>query len=147
MLPANLSARCRMGTFFPMGWRQYRYSALSSITDKSAPAMMLLMLRTHPTSRMRFEMLGVLRGVTSQTTARPGCISANVYEGAGDDDEVLYVERWSVREPMLDHIRSAVFARILLAMEMSDSRPEFVCYETGQTWGMELIQDVRRMPS
>jgi len=109
--------------------------------------IMLLLIRIHPSTRLRLELLAVLRGVTSQTAASPGCISVGVYEGIGNDDEVLYMERWSIRDLMIDHIRSALFTRVLLAMEMSESAPEFVCYEIGQEWGMELIEDIGKAPS
>ena len=105
--------------------------------------MMVLLLKIVPSPENRRELLGILKSVVGPSSIQPGCQTCEIYEGSLDNEAVLFVERWDSLSNMNDYIRSALFARLLVAMEMSTRQPEIQFYETAQVCGMDHVESLR----
>lgn len=105
--------------------------------------MMVLLLKILPSPENRRELLGILKSVVGPSSIQPGCQGCEVYEGSLDNEAVLYLERWDYLSNMKLHIQSDLFARLLVAMEISTTRPEIQFFEISQVFGMDLVETLR----
>ena len=104
---------------------------------------MLFLLKILPSPGNRRELLDILRSVVGPTSIQPGCLVCGIYEGSGEDQTVLYMERWGSLASIQRHIQSILYLKILAAMELSTVQPEVSFYETSKVWGMELLESLR----
>lgn len=105
--------------------------------------MYLATVKISPVSRKQQEILDILESVRGPTLAATGCLECSIYEENGEDHAIVYLEKWRFRAEMIDHIRSALYSRVLTALELSERQPEIGFYEIAGTEGMELIESVR----
>jgi quinol monooxygenase YgiN len=105
--------------------------------------MVIFLLKITPSAQQQREVLEILHHVEGPTSVYLDCLGCSIYERAGDSQEVLYLEQWNTLDAMYRHIQSAMFAKILAAMEMSTARPEVQFYEVSQSWGLDLVKALR----
>lgn len=105
--------------------------------------MVIFLLKVLPLPSKRRELLEIMRNVAGPVSVQPGCYACEIYECAGDSQSVLYLEEWSSMENLQHHIKSALYAKILAAMELSETRPEIRFFENPNVWGLELIESLR----
>jgi quinol monooxygenase YgiN len=105
--------------------------------------MLLSIVKITPVPGKQQEVLDILLSVKGPTLAASGCIESCIWQELDDDHTVVYMEKWNMRSEMIDHISSALYARVLKALELSDREPEICFYEIAGTQGMELIESVR----
>lgn len=86
------------------------------------------------------ELLGSMKGPLSGISDCLGC-SIAIEENNGK--EICYTEQWKSREALEIHLRSALYARLLEALEISKIAPEVGFYEMTGVGGLELIEDLR----
>ena len=110
-------------------------------------SMMLAMVKIGPSPGKRQEILDILLSVKGPTLAAPGCRACSIYEEHGEEQIIAYVELWQSPAEMYRHIRSALYSRILEAMELSTRTPEINFHMILRTEGMELIENLRSMPA
>jgi quinol monooxygenase YgiN len=108
--------------------------------------MILFMLKLEPSPLQRKKLLGLMLTIAGPTSAQTGCLSCQVYDGAGEDATVLLVEKWNKEEDFHAHVRSPIYSRVLVAMDLSEKPPEVCCLLIQKTWGMELIRHIRESP-
>ncbi len=106
--------------------------------------MMLAMVKIVPSPGKRQEILDILFSVKGPTLATPGCRACSIYEEQGEDQAITYIERWQSPADMYRHVRSALYSRILEAMELSSMTPEISFHMIMRTEGMELVENLRR---
>ncbi len=94
-------------------------------------------------SEKRQDVLDILASVEGPTRLKPGCLGCAVYEQHGDDRAILYLEQWRSQNDLQRHIQSALYLRVLSAMELAREAPEIGFHEVSQTMGMELIEAMR----
>lgn len=105
--------------------------------------MLLTMVKISPSPGKQQEILDILMSVRGPTLAASGCLECGIYEEHDEEHIILYLERWQVMTEMIDHIRSALYTRVLKAMELSVRQPEISFYEVSGRQGIELIEGVR----
>ena len=103
-----------------------------------------------PTTPERIEVvIGALRSVVGPSLAHPACRECEVVVDAIEDRYVLFHERWSSYQDFERHVRSALYQRVLAALDMASGPPE-VRFEsmnhTCRTWGLDLVMDLRMTP-
>lgn len=107
----------------------------------------------HSTIRMliplnkQSEALEILQAVCTQTQFDPNCISTHLYQGVDDVRAVMVEERWVNDEHFMKHLRSEVYRRILLVMEMAEEPPEIFFDAISRSSGIEMIETARRKRS
>ena len=105
--------------------------------------MIIFLLKMTPLPSKRWELLNILRSVTGPTLIQPGCLACEIYESSEDDQAVLYLEKWDSSADIHKHIKTALYARLLTAIELSAIQPDIHFYETEQISGIELIESLR----
>ena len=108
--------------------------------------MVISILLIFPTREQRRELLGILRSVQGPTEAQPHCRNCRIYEEAGYDEGVAYVEEWESEADFHRHVRSDAYRRVLAAVEMSRMPPEIAFHRVSSTQGIELIEELRGAP-
>lgn len=108
--------------------------------------MEIVLVKITPAPQHRQEALEILRHVEGPTSVNLDCIMCAIYERFGEDPTLLYMEQWKTLTALRRHIQSSMFTNILAAMEMSAIPPEIHFFETARTWGLELVESLRRLP-
>lgn len=109
--------------------------------------MLLSMVKITPVPGKQQEIFDILLSVRGPTLAASGCLECGIYEEHDDEHAIIYLEKWQLRTEMIDHIRSALYARVLKALELAERQPEICFYEIGETQGMELVESARSSPA
>jgi len=76
-----------------------------------------------------------------------GCLDCCIWEGDGDEGEIIFLEYWQSWEEFIHHIRSELYTRMLEAMELSRKEPEVLFFEVSTLRGMDLLKAVRNQIS
>ncbi len=105
--------------------------------------MILAMVNIVPSPGKHQEILDILLSVKGPTLAAPSCRACSIYEEHGDEQTIAYLELWQSPLELYRHIRSALYSRVLEAMELSTREPEVSFHTITETHGMELIQSLR----
>ncbi|HQH71220.1 MAG TPA: antibiotic biosynthesis monooxygenase [bacterium] len=105
--------------------------------------MVLFLLKIYPSPSHRREVLDILRHVVGPTSIQPGCLACEIYEGMEDDQTILFLEQWESLIHIQPHIQSALFVRLLAAMELSATQPMIRFCEISQIQGIELVEALR----
>jgi len=105
--------------------------------------MFLTVVKISPVPGREQEILDILLSVRGPTLADAGCLECSILEEHDDEQVIVYLEKWQTGEEMLNHIRSAIYSRVLKAMDLSDRKPEVWFHEITATQGMEVIERVR----
>ena len=112
--------------------------------------MILSKLRLFPAPEQRGQVLATLRSVLGPIQDQASCVGVHLYEEVGAEAAVLYVEEWESEPEFREHARSALYRRVLAAIDLSSSTPEVCFYHVSTVEGLELIQQLRspgRIPS
>lgn len=105
--------------------------------------MIISVLRLLPISDQREAVLRILRSITAETMAKPGCTDCGVYEGYDYNPWIVYVEEWSSDEELHRHIQSQLYFRVLTAMDLSKDEPQISFHHVSTTEHLELIESLR----
>ena len=108
--------------------------------------MILSKLRLFPGPKQRGQVLATLRSVLGPTQAERSCLGAHLYEEVGSEAAILFVEEWESESEFREHVRSAIYRRVLAAIDMSQSAPETCYYQVSAVQGLELIEQIRNSP-
>ncbi|MBP1751584.1 MAG: Antibiotic biosynthesis monooxygenase [Geobacteraceae bacterium] len=103
----------------------------------------LSIIKIFPMPGKRKELLDILHSVKGPTQAINGCLDCHICEENGDERTIVYFEHWQSWEVFIRHIRSALYDRVLGAMELSQKEPEVCFYEVATMKGIELIDAIR----
>lgn len=107
--------------------------------------MILSMVKIFPAPAREQEVREILLSVKGPTLAAAGCLECSIYDDNDEEHAILYLEKWQSRRLMLSHIRSALYPRVLKALELSHRQPEISFHEIGVTQGIELIERERSL--
>jgi quinol monooxygenase YgiN len=92
---------------------------------------------------MQREALQILESVIAQIQTDPGCIHCLLYRGVDDVRAIMLDELWAEEDNLIRHLRSELFRRVLLAIEMAEEPPEVRFEKISQTSGIETIEKAR----
>ena len=89
------------------------------------------------------EALEILGAVNEQVRFEQGCIASRLYRGVEDPPSIMLEQLWSSEEDALDHLRSDIYRKILLVIEMATETPEVRFDLIAKTSGLETIEKAR----
>lgn len=89
------------------------------------------------------EALDILGSVSAQIQFEPSCISSRIYRGVDEVRAIMVEELWANEKDILRHMKSDVFRRVLLVMEMADEPPEIRFDTIVSSSGVETIKNAR----
>ena len=105
--------------------------------------MVLTCIRIRPSPNRRPETIELLRSIQGPILAATGCLACTVAEEQNDEPAIIFAEEWEGSETFEKHVRSALFARLLAALELSSSPPELRIHQVSETNGLDLISRLR----
>jgi quinol monooxygenase YgiN len=105
--------------------------------------MVIALLAMHAGGTRLDGALDVLRSVVEPTLAQPGCRTCALWLDAAHGGSVLLEQRWEAREDVERYMRSELFRRVVVALELADRPPEIAFFEVATQAGMEWAQSVR----
>jgi quinol monooxygenase YgiN len=90
------------------------------------------------------DVIATLRSVVGPSLANRTCSECRVLRDASDELFVLYYERWESFSAFERHVRSDLYRRVLVAIDMASEPPDvrFECLNT--TWGLDLVGRLRK---
>jgi quinol monooxygenase YgiN len=89
------------------------------------------------------RIVDLLDSIRLLTAANSDCLECRLTTETGAGRSICYLERWQTREALVRHLRSALYCRVLEAMELSASTPKIEFFEVGQVGGLDWIAQVR----
>jgi quinol monooxygenase YgiN len=89
------------------------------------------------------EAVAILRSIVERIRVTRGCIGCSVYQEAGNKNVVVFEEKWTCDADLQRHLRSEDYQKVLMVMEMSDSRPEIRFETVSGLGGVEIIEEAR----
>lgn len=92
------------------------------------------------------EALQILHSIVERTRAEPGCLSCSVYQDTENECLLVFEEKWRSDEDLQRHLRSEVYQRVLLVMEMALIPPEIRFDTITDSGGVEVIEGARAKP-
>jgi quinol monooxygenase YgiN len=85
----------------------------------------------------------ILCGMIEQTRVSPGCLVCDIYQDLLDPGVLLFEEWWKTRADLDRHLRSNLYRRVILVMEMAIEYPVVRFSEIIKTTGMETVKNSR----
>lgn len=89
------------------------------------------------------QAVGLLSSVTARTQAKHGCRSCRVERDVTDERVLHYMEEWDGDEAFQQHLHSAEFWRVLLAMDLCSAEPEISIGHLSARQGMDVLCELR----
>lgn len=90
------------------------------------------------------EALDILSSVSEQTQYKSNCISSRLYRDVDDVRAIMVEELWVGDENILTHLKSSIYRRVLLVIEMAEEFPEIRFDTIARTSGFETIENARK---
>jgi len=85
-------------------------------------------------------MLDSMQGLT---TTNPDSLGCSLTVEAREGKSICYMERWLTRQALEKHLRSALYSRVLEAMELSSILPRIEFFEAREVGGLDFLEQVR----
>ena len=108
--------------------------------------MILSTLRMNVRPERRSDLLETMRGMLEPARVERGCLSYCLYEDVEDKNTFVLVEEWKTQNDLERHIRTDNQRRILALMDFLKEKPELRFNSVSHTSGIELIEDVLKIP-
>ena len=89
------------------------------------------------------EILNILHSVVERTRAVAGCISCSVYLDTENKNMIIFEKKWRSEEDMKRYLRSEDYQKVLLVIEMADTKPEIRFDTVTGSRGVEMIEKAR----
>lgn len=93
----------------------------------------------------RHEELGRgLRSLLGPMRVEAGCVNCRLFQDFTNPRAFQIETYWRTEDDLTHHVRSEVYRKLLILMEMSAEPPTIEFHEVSQTRGMEFIEVVRQ---
>ncbi len=107
--------------------------------------MYLSIIKIYPSPGNEHVVVDVLESMKGQIAAITDCYGCSVSVESGEGGTVCYTERWRDREALDRHLRSALYTRVLAAMELSHAPPVVEFFEATKAGGLDLVELARTL--
>jgi quinol monooxygenase YgiN len=84
-----------------------------------------------------------LASLVGPIQVQPGCLSCRLFQGWGDSEALQMEARWDDQEGLMRHLKSDLYKRLLLLMELSASPPILEFLTVTELRGLDLVQEAR----
>jgi quinol monooxygenase YgiN len=105
--------------------------------------MNIAIIKIYPAAGYAPAVVDVLESMKAALGAAADCMGCSVAFETGEDGAIVYTESWASPEAHENHLRSAIFSRVLEAMEFSRKRPVVEFFTVTEAGGMEVIEMAR----
>jgi quinol monooxygenase YgiN len=78
--------------------------------------------------------------VSIRTRYEPGCLQTGIWMDL-DNGEVMVFEVWRAKADFTQHVKSPLYKRFLVALEMSSEQPKVSISECVDVRGFEMIEE------
>jgi quinol monooxygenase YgiN len=101
---------------------------------------------------MRFEAaqvvqaIRVLRSAIEPIRVKHGCRSCHIARDGDEEGVLRYTEEWSSEEAFRQHVQSAEFWPILIAMDLCSTEPQVRIGNLAVRGGLDLLLQLRGVP-
>ena len=89
------------------------------------------------------EALEILGSVNEQAQFETGCIECSLYRSVEEKPRIMMEQLWNREEDALEHLRSDIYRRVLLVVEMAQEPPEVRFDVIARSSGFETIEKAR----
>jgi quinol monooxygenase YgiN len=103
----------------------------------------------HASLRMKFApdkfatARGILLALVERTRVSPGCLGCEMYQDLRERHVLLFEEWWETQADLDRHLRSDVYGRVILVMEMATEHPLIKFSEISHSTGLETVERAR----
>ena len=91
------------------------------------------------------SIMDVLESVKEPTSCLPGCVGCLITIEGYSGGTICYQEQWRDRESLDRHLRSALYSRVLAAMDLSRTPPVVEFYKMTKSGGLDLVKIARNV--
>ena len=105
--------------------------------------MFLTLVTMYPSLENEAKIVEVLDSMKGPVTTTADCQGVLSLVETGTVRSICYMERWRTRAALERHLRSALFCRVLEAMELSHRPPKVEFFDATAIGGLELVQQAR----
>ena len=106
-------------------------------------SVVVTILKIVPMKGKREVLLEILHSIENALQGRAACVDCCVLEEPVGKRAILYFDQWSSPEDLALHIRSELFLRMLVAMELAAHPPEINFHEIASTREFSWIKALR----
>lgn len=106
--------------------------------------LVILRMLVRPDSRS--DLLETMRGMLEPARVERGCLSYRLYEDVENRNAFVLLEEWATQEDIESHIRTDNQRRLLALTDLLSEQPEWRFNTVSHTTGMDLIEEVLKMP-
>jgi len=103
------------------------------------------LIRLLPTAAHRARVLDVLSSVQRPTRREPACLGIDILVENSPAEGIVYVECWESEASLHEHVRSDLYRRVLVAIELCNHAPKIAFHYISATKGFEFIEAVRNL--
>ena len=89
------------------------------------------------------ELGKALASLVGPIQVQPGCLSCRLFQGWSNPEALQMEARWDTQEDLIRHLRSDVYKRLLLLMELSSAPPVLEFVTVTEFRGLDLVQEAR----
>ena len=100
-------------------------------------------IRLHISLDKQKEALDLIQSVCKQIQSEPNCLSTRLYRDFNESGTFMIEELWTSENDLRRHLKSDIYHRILLAIELADATPEIRFDTIIQQSGIEAIEKMR----
>lgn len=86
----------------------------------------------------------ILCSLVERIRVSQGCMGSDVYQHLLEPDVLLFEEWWDNHADFERHLRSGLYQRVILVIEMAKEYPVVKFSEIAQTTGLETVEKSRR---
>jgi len=103
----------------------------------------------HSSLRMKFtpeklpEAREILCSIVERIRVSQGCLGCDVYQQLLEPGVLLFEEWWNNPADLGRHLRSDLYRRVILVIEMAMEYPSVKFSEIANTTGLEMVEKVR----
>lgn len=108
--------------------------------------MIFVTLRMNVRPEKRSDLLETMRGMLEPARVERGCLSYRLYEDIEDRNTFALVEEWMTQDDLERHIRTDNHRRLMALMDLLSRQPELRFNTVSHTSGMDLIENVLKIP-
>ncbi len=84
----------------------------------------------------------ILKSVILHTRFKIGCNSTNIWHNRSDNSSLLLYEIWDSLDNLVDHLKSNIFRKVLVAMELCSEKPDMKVIDSEKVMGLDWLEKI-----
>ena len=105
--------------------------------------MIIELMNISVSQKKRQELGKALASLIGPIQVEPGCVSCHLKQSLPIQDGLQIEARWESQEYLIRHLRSDIYRKLLLLMELSAAPPVLEFLTVIELRGLELVESAR----